>query len=71
MLNDMNVGGVCSPVLWTLALIRLACTLLLAPLLSCSMRFCRLPCRPLIYFSLCIVIFYLLLQALTALWLLA
>lgn len=71
MLNDMNIGGVFIPGLLTIALISLACTLLLVPLLSCSKRFCRLPCRPLIDFSLCIVIFYLLLQALNALGLLA
>ncbi|PXW58319.1 uncharacterized protein DUF1656 [Grimontella sp. AG753] len=71
MLNDINIGGVFLPGLLVIALISLACTLLLVPLLSFSRFYCRLPYRPLIGFSLYIVTFFLFLQDVNALGLFA
>lgn len=66
-MNDMNIGGVFIPGLLVMALVALVCTLLLVPLFSFSRLYRRLPLRPLIHFSTCIVTFFLLLQGLTAL----
>ncbi|TCW42906.1 uncharacterized protein DUF1656 [Phytobacter diazotrophicus] len=71
MLNDINIGGVFLPGLLVIALISLACTLLLVPLFSFSRFYCRLPCRPLIGFSQYIVTFFLFLHDANALGLFA
>ncbi len=71
MMNDMNIGGVFIPGLLVIALIALACTLLLVSLFSFSRLYRRLPFRPLIDFSTYIVTIFLLLQGLTALGLFA
>ena len=71
MLNDINIGGVYLPGLLVIALVSLACTLLLVPLFSFSKLYCRLPCRPLIGLSMYIVTFFLLLQDFNALGLFA
>ncbi|ELY5218303.1 TPA: DUF1656 domain-containing protein [Yersinia enterocolitica] len=71
MINDFNIGGVFVPGLLVIALVALACTLLLVPLLSFSRGYRRLPFRPLLDFSICIITFYLLLQGFTKLGLFA
>ncbi|MGP2470184.1 DUF1656 domain-containing protein [Ewingella americana] len=71
MINDFNIGGVFVPGLLVIALVALACTLLLVPLFSFSRGYRRLPFRPLLDFSICIITFYLLLQGLTKLGLFA
>lgn len=70
-MNDMNIGGVFIPSLLVAAIVALACTLLLVPIFSFSRLYRRLPFRPLIDFSTYIVTFFLLLQSLTALGILA
>ncbi|CNK39774.1 Protein of uncharacterised function (DUF1656) [Yersinia intermedia] len=71
MINDFNIGGVFVPGLLVIALVALACTLLLVPLFSFSRGYRRLPFRPLLDFSICIITFYLLLQGFTKLGLFA
>jgi len=71
MINDINIGGVFLPGLLGIALLALACTLLCVPLFSFSRFYRRLPCRPLMSFSTWIVTFFLLLQGINALELLA
>ncbi|PWW08128.1 DUF1656 domain-containing protein [Mangrovibacter plantisponsor] len=71
MINDINIGGVFIPGLLVIALFALACTLLLIPLFTFSRAYRRLPFRPLLELSTCIITFYLLLQGLTTLGLLA
>ncbi|POP44042.1 hypothetical protein CHU32_19400 [Superficieibacter electus] len=71
MINDINIGGVFIPGLLIVALFTLVCTLLLVPLFSFSRLYRRLPGRPLINFSTYIVTYFLLLQGLNALGLLA
>lgn len=71
MINDINIGGVFFSGLLVIALAALLCTLSLAPLLSFSRLYRDLPGRPLIEFSTYIVTFFLLLQGLNVLGLLA
>ncbi|MFS2225124.1 DUF1656 domain-containing protein [Pantoea sp. B65] len=71
MINDINIGGVFFPGLLVIALVSLFCTLLFVPLLTFSRLYRSLPCRPLIDFSTYIVSFFLLMQGLNALGLLA
>ncbi|GGD16122.1 hypothetical protein GCM10011513_11890 [Franconibacter daqui] len=71
MINDIAIGGVFIPGLLATALAALVCTLWLLSIFSLSGLYRRLPCHPLIDFSTCIVTFFLLLQALTALGLFA
>lgn len=65
-MNDINIGGVFIPGLLVIALIALACTLLLVLLFSFNRLYRCLPFRPLIDFATYIVTFFLLLQGLTA-----
>lgn len=71
MINDINIGGVFFSGLLVIALAALVCTLSLVPLLSFSRLYRDLPGRPLIEFSTYIVTFFLLLQGLNVLGLLA
>ncbi|SCC23299.1 Protein of unknown function [Kosakonia oryzendophytica] len=71
MINDINIGGVYFPGLLVIALVTLVCILLFVPLFSFSWLYRCLPCRPLMGLSVCIVTFFLLLQGLNALGLLA
>lgn len=71
MINDVNIGGVFFPGLLVIALIALFCTLMFVPLLTFSRRYRRLPCRPLLGFSIYVVTFFLLMQGLNALGLFA
>ena len=71
MMNDVNFGGVFVPGLLAVALVALLCTLLLVVLFAFSRLYRSLPCRPLIGLSTYIFTFFLLLQGLNALGLLA
>ncbi|ANR77183.1 MULTISPECIES: DUF1656 domain-containing protein [Kosakonia] len=71
MINDINLGGVYVPGLLVIALAALFCTLLWLPLFAFSRRYRRLPLRPLMSFSTYIVTFFLLMQGLNALGLVA
>ncbi|WP_038904903.1 DUF1656 domain-containing protein [Dickeya zeae] len=71
MINDFNIGGIFVPGLLIIALVAMTCTLLIVPLFSFSKGYRRLPLRPMIDFSICIITFYLLLQGLTELGLFA
>ncbi|MEF3091558.1 DUF1656 domain-containing protein [Raoultella sp. WB_B2P2-3] len=71
MMSDVNFGGVFVPGLLVVALVALACTLLLVPLFTFSRLYRSLPARPLIGFATYIFTFFLLMQGLNALGLLA
>ncbi|TKI07912.1 DUF1656 domain-containing protein [Martelella alba] len=71
MINDFHIGGVFVPGLLVIALVALTCTLLLVSFFSFGKGYRRLPFRPMIDFSICIMTFYLLLQGLTELGLFA
>lgn len=71
MINDVNICGVFFPGLLVIALVTLFCSLIFVPVLTFSRLYRSLPCRPLIDFSTYVVIFFLLLQGVNALGLLA
>lgn len=71
MMSDVNLCGVFLPGLLVIALVTLFCTLLLIPLCAFSTFYRSLPCRPLIGFSTYIFTFFLLMQGVHALRLLA
>lgn len=71
MVNDLNVGGVFIPGLLIVALVALACTLLVIPLFSFSRFYWRLPFRPLIDVATYVISFFLLAQGLNVLGLFA
>ncbi|WP_272569995.1 DUF1656 domain-containing protein [Providencia sp. PROV255] len=62
MINDFNIEGVFVPGLLIIFLIALTCSILLVTLFSFSKSYRCLPFRPMTDFSICIIIFYLLLQ---------
>lgn len=71
MVNDLNLAGVYVPGLLVIALAALLLTLLWVPLFTFSRSLRRLPWRPLMSFATYIVTFFLLMQGLNALGLVA